>query len=313
MKVALGGLMHESNTFATDVTDLDAFRSGGLHFGAEIEAAWGAAHHEVGGFFEGARAAGLEIRPTVMAWATPGGPVANAVLDEIVARIIDDCQREHVDGLLLALHGAMVCPTLPDADGEVLKRLRTALGPDRPIIATLDYHANVSPLMAGQADALIGYQTYPHIDQRAQGRQAAALMAKTLRDDVRPVTEIAKPPMILNLLGQETDREPMRSLMSAARDVERGPGILSVSLMAGFPYADVPEMGPTVIFVADGDRSRAKATAAEFADRLWESRHALDVRCPAAEEAVREAIASERRPVVLRRATRLSCFTIPRR
>ena len=105
--------------------------------------------------------------------------------------------------------------------------------------------------------------------------------------------------MILNLLGQETDREPMRSLMALAREAERRPGLLSVSLMAGFPYADVPAMGPSVIAVADGDRAAAQDVADELAGRMWEARRELFVPCPGPEEAVRLALASDRRPVVL--------------
>ena len=91
------------------------------------------------------------------------------MLDEVVEEIIAGCRRSGADGLLLALHGAMVTGRYADADGEVLRRLEGRLGPDLPIVATLDYHANVSPAMAEYADALVGYQTYPHIDQRGSG------------------------------------------------------------------------------------------------------------------------------------------------
>jgi microcystin degradation protein MlrC len=163
----------------------------------------------------------------------------------------------------------------------------------------LDFHANISATMAENADALVGYQTYPHIDQRECGLAAAELMVRTVRGEIRPVIALAKPPMILNLLGQDTNREPMRSLMKRAREAERRPGLLSVSLMAGFPYADVPEMGPAVIAVADADRPAAQAIADELAGRMWEARHDLFVACPAPEEAVRLALQSEQRPVVL--------------
>ncbi len=171
----------------------------------------------------------------------------------------------------------MVARSYPDADGEVLRRLRGLLGEDLPIVTTLDYHANVSPAMAEHADALVGYQTYPHVDQRGIGLIAAELMVRTVRKEIRPRTTLARPPMILNLLGQETDREPMRSLMARAREAERRPGVLSVSLMAGFPYADIAKMGPSVIAVADGEGNRALAqdVADELAGQMWEARREL--------------------------------------
>ncbi|RUL84677.1 M81 family metallopeptidase [Tautonia sociabilis] len=299
MRIAVGGLMHESNTFSGSRTTLDDFRAGSLADGDALVPIWRDAHHEVGGFLEGASRFGFEAVPTTMAWATPGGPVDDAVLDEVVARIASALRREPVDGLLLALHGAMVTPNHPDADGEVLRRLREAVGPKFPIVASLDFHANVSPAMAEHADALVGYQTYPHIDQRERGVLAARLASAIVRGDLRPSTALVSPPMVINLLGQETDREPMRSLMELARSLEARPGIATVSVMAGFPYADVPEMGPSIIAVSDDDPDLARDVAAELGERMWSIRRALDVRSPDAAEAVRQAIASDRPPVVL--------------
>lgn len=299
MRIAIGGIMHESNTFAPLPTDRRRFEQGSLTRGDRLLDTWRDAHHEVGGFIAGADRFGYEPAPTVMAWATPAGPVADDVLDEVVAEILDGCRRSSADGLLVALHGAMVSRSYPEADAEVLRRLRAGLGEDRPIVATLDYHANVSPTLADHADAMVGYQTYPHTDQRPVGLAAAGLMARTIRREIRPRVAIARPPMILNLLGQETGREPMRSLMAAARLAESRPGLLSVSLMAGFPYADTPAMGPSVIAVADGDRDAAQAVADELAGRMWDARRELFVPCPGPEEAVRRALASDRRPVVL--------------
>ena len=298
MRIAIGGIMHESNTFAPLLANRRRFEEGSLTRGDALLDVWREAHHEMGGFIAGAERFVYEPVPTVMAWATPSGPVDDEVLDEVVAEIADKA-RGTAEGLLLALHGAMVTERHPDADGEVLRRLRIALGPDLPIVATLDYHANVSPAMAEHADALIGYQTYPHVDQREKGLAAAGLMARIIHGEVRPATALAKPPLIVPLLGQETDREPMRSLVALAREAERRPGMLSASVMAGFPYADVPEMGPSIIAVADGDRSLASSVAEGLAARMWEVRDAFRVPCPDPAEAVRLAIAFDRRPVVL--------------
>lgn len=299
MRIAIGGIMHESNTFSATVTDRARFEEGSLARGDEIVAVWRDAHHELGGFIEGASRFGFELAPTVMAWATPAGPVADDVLDEVAAGIIAATRKSRADGLLLALHGAMVTPKHPDADAEVLRRVREALGPDLLIVTTLDYHANVAPEMAALSNALIGYQTYPHIDQRECGLKAAELIARSVRGETHPVAAVVKPPLVINLLGQETDREPMRELMARAREGENLPGMLSVSLMAGFPYADVPEMGPAVIAVADGDRELAQRVGNELGDALWGVRERLLLGCPGPEEAVRRAMAAARRPVVL--------------
>lgn len=299
MRIAVGGIMHESNTFLPLVTRRAQFVEGSLTSGDALVQAWQAAHHEMGGFLAGAREYRFDALPTTMAWATPAGPVDDAVLDEVVARIIDDCRSSSPDGLLVSLHGAMVTQKHPSGDTEVLRRLRGALGPTLPIVVSLDYHGNITPEMGELANGLVGYQTYPHVDQRQIGLKAAEIVARAVRGEIRPVCAVAKPPMILNLLGQDTSREPMRSLMVRAREVERRPGMLSVSIMAGFPYADVPAMGPSVLAVADGDRARATAAAEELGAAMWDLRNDLYVPCPPPAEAVRQALACEHRPVVL--------------
>jgi microcystin degradation protein MlrC len=299
MRIAVGGIMHESNTFASQATDLDRFREGSLTYGAAMAPVWRDAHHEVGGFIEGAAEFGFDLVPLGMAWATPSGPVTDDCFEHFCDTLVTGVRMAKPDGVLIALHGAMVTPRYPSADTEVLRRLREAVGPAVPLAATLDFHGNVAPAMADSADILVGYQTYPHIDQRARGLLAAKLLTRSVKGEVRAVCHIAKPPMILNLLGQDTAREPMKSLMARARAVEARPGVLSVSLMAGFPYADVPDMGPSVIVVADGSKKRADAIADELAAEMWAVREQLYVPCPDPREAVTRAIASTRTPVLL--------------
>src|SRR5438094_8654194 len=127
MRIAIAGFMHESNTFNPLVTDRTAFEAHSLVFGAALIDEWRDAHHEVGGFLEGAKVEGFEPVPIVMAWATPSGPVADAVFEEVTGHIIQGIQRHRPDGLLLAFHGAMVAEWYPEADGEVLARWGHAL------------------------------------------------------------------------------------------------------------------------------------------------------------------------------------------
>jgi microcystin degradation protein MlrC len=299
MRILIGGIMHESNTFASTRADRRRFLECSLAAGPDILPVWKSAHHEVGGFIGGAESYGYELVPSIMAWATPSGPVEDAVLDEVTERLIADGRKSRIDGVLLALHGAMVTPKHASADTEVLRRVRTGVGPHIPLIASLDFHANCDPAMAEYADALVGYQTYPHIDQRQRGLLAAELLTRTIRNEIRPVCQIAKRPMMANILGQATDREPMKGLLIAAREAEQRPGMLSISVMGGFSYADVPNVGPSVIAIADADRRLARAAAEELADRMWQVRHDLSVPCASPQDAVRRAIKSDRGPVVL--------------
>jgi microcystin degradation protein MlrC len=299
MRIAVAGFMHESNTFAPLPTDLRRFRDGSLTYGDAVIPVWQDAHHEVGGFIAGAAKFGYDLVPVAMAWATPAGPVTDEFFDHFTDALATGVKLARADGVLLALHGAMVTPKHPDADAETLRRVRRALGPDVPLAVSLDFHGNVSPQMAETANVLVGYQTYPHIDQRERGLLAAELLARAVKGEIKPVCHVAKPPMLLNLLGQDTAREPMAGLMRKCREVEKRPGVLSVSLMAGFPYADVPDMGASVIVVADGNRNAARAVADDIGSAMWDVREQLNVVSPEAEVAVRAALACTKLPALL--------------
>jgi microcystin degradation protein MlrC len=173
MRVAVAGFMHESNTFSPIRTDRAAFQAQSLTFGPALLDEWRDAHHEVGGFLEGSAAEGLEPVPLVMAWATPSGPVTDDVFDEVTAAIINGVRRERPDGLLLALHGAMVAESHADADGETIVRLRRALGSTFPMVVSFDLHGNLSERLIDGCTAAVAYRTNPHVDQRECGRRAA--------------------------------------------------------------------------------------------------------------------------------------------
>jgi microcystin degradation protein MlrC len=299
MRIAVAGFMHESNTFNSLRTDRAAFASQSLVFGSELIKEWRDAHHEMGGFLEAAEIEGFEADPILMAWATPSGPVADEVFEEISARLVADVRQAQPDGLLLALHGAMVAESCADADGEIVARLRQALGPSFPIVLSLDLHGNLSQRLVEQANASVSYRTYPHVDQRECGRRAASLLLRILRKHIRPAQALAKPPLIVNILAQETSRPPIRFLFEELQELEKQPGILAASLLPGFAYADVPQMGPSILVVTDGDGELARREADRLATRLWDARKALNVCPPPPTTAVALALRADRLPVVL--------------
>jgi len=299
MRIAIAGFMHESNTFNPVVTDRAAFVAQSLTTGAELLDEWREAHHEVGGFIEAASVEGFEAVPLLMAWATPAGPVADAVFDEITERLGELLRDSRVDGLLLALHGAMAAQSHLDADGEILTRLRSAVGRELPIAVTLDLHGNVSQRLIDHCDLAVAYRTCPHVDQRECGRRAAALLVRKLRGEVRPCMALAKPPMLLNIMTHDTSLPPLRPFIEAARALEQQPGILAASLLPGFAYADVPQMGPSLVVVSDGDPEHARQAADRLAGELWQAREQFAVPLPNAATAVAQALHADKRPVVL--------------
>ena len=300
-RIAVGGILHESNTFSSDKTDLNDFSGRLIRRGDEINEEFATSQHEVGGYIEGAKKYGLDLVYTVVANATPSGPVTDRAFDALTAELIDRLNREQpIGGLLLALHGAMVVESHPDGDAEVLRRLRKALGNDLPIVVTHDAHANVALEEIELSTALLLYKEVPHVDQRERGIHAAEVMAKIVKEGAKPTQAIEKPPLLYNILYHNTKRAPMLPLVQEARRLERAnPKILAVSVPVGYQYSDVPQMGPSIVVVTDNDPDLASKEAKRLADMMWEHRKVMKLDLPDAAEAVRRAMAEPKTPVVL--------------
>jgi microcystin degradation protein MlrC len=291
MRVGIIALLQESNTFLAGRTTLAHFEQDLLAEGEAVRDRLAGAHHEVGGFFAGLTDADLEAVPVFAARALPFGVVEADAFDALLARMHAALDRAgRLDGLLVAPHGATVSAIAPDADGAWLTHLRQRFPHPFPIIGTLDLHANLSLAMTTACDALIAYRTNPHLDQRERGREAAALMARTLRGEISPTMAAVFPPLVVNIECQATAEEPCRGLYALADEVRARPGVLSVSLVLGFPYADVPEMGAATVAVTDADAALARQLADELAAAWWERRANFTGRLLGAEEALRQAM-----------------------
>ena len=299
-RIGVMGFIHESNTFSVTPTTYEHFEQISLTRGKELIERWTGGNHELSGFLEGAESNGLEPVPLVAAFAMPSGAVVRETFEAIAEQTIDALKAAMpVDGLYLGLHGATVSEEFPDADGEMARRLREVVGPDVPVVMTLDLHANVSPGMVANADATTIYRSNPHLDQKARGLEAASLLGRTLRGEIRPVQALECPPLIISIAKQYTDEDPAKGLYEDVESVLKWPGILSASVAMGFYYADVEEMGATFLAVADHDRDLARKAARWMAQRAWDRREEFQAELPSAAEAVAMAMEAAEAPVVL--------------
>ena len=297
MRVAVAGFSHESNTFASQPTTLDDFL---VHTGQSMLDHHADTYHEIAGYLVAATEYDMQLLPLLSANATPAGPVTSQAYEQITGQILSGLSDlGAIDGVLLALHGAMVAEEYPHGDAETVRRVRSLVGPDVPIVVTHDYHANVPPQLVEDADALIIYKTNPHIDQRERGMQAASILARTIRGEVRPRMHLVKPEVVFNIYFHNTSVAPMRPLMEQAIELENRPGVLGASIAAGYQYADVDWMGPSIVVITDDDQERAVSEAEQIGASMWEIRQQLQLDVPTPAEAVAQAVASERRPTTL--------------
>lgn len=289
----VASVMHESNSFSADKTELADF----VFFDPEQ---WGLTNTEVAGMVDELDPREFDVVRAIFASATPKGPVNARAYDELTRRLIDALRAAApVDGMLLALHGAMFSEDYPQADEETVRRVRTALGPAVPLVVTHDFHANVSPRTVELCDALVAYQQNPHLDTRERGARAARILAGALRGAVRPTQAIVKPPLVWNIVYQNTYEEPLLSVTRASIELEQQPGILAVSVLGGYQYADAEFMGPSVVVVTDNNPGRAAGEARKLAGRMWDLRDRIRLHLPDAAAAVRSAMAAKRHPVAL--------------
>lgn len=297
MRIAVAGFSHESNTFYSQPTRMSDF---GVCEGEHIVTHYADTFHEIAGYIAGAEQYGYELFPIISSGATPAAAVESEAYEYFVGRIIDGLQKDPpVDGVLLALHGAMVAEDYPHADAETVRRVRALVGSDVPIAVTHDYHANVPPELVEAADALVIYKTNPHVDQRERGLQAASILVRTIRGEVRPVMALAKPEVLFNIYHHNTSVAPMQPLMQEAIALEQREGILACSIAAGYQYADVPHMGPSIVVIADGDEDLARREAQRIEEAMWSVREQLKPQVADAKGAVEQARASDAFPVCL--------------
>ncbi|MCH2200349.1 MAG: M81 family metallopeptidase [Fuerstiella sp.] len=292
MRVGIIGLLHESNTFIAEKTTLEHFQHDTLLTGPAIQDRFAETGHELGGFFAGLQQELIEPVPILAARAVPFGPILTTVFQQLVEMMQTElASAGMLDGILVAPHGATVCESVSDADGYWLTKLREQTGPKMPIIGTLDAHANLSQQMVDATNGLIAYRTNPHLDQFDRGVDAARLMAQTLREKIHPVQHAVFPPLSINIERQMTSEPHLAPLYAALNESLEKSGVLAGSILLGFPYSDVEEMGSSVLMVTDGDLQLATNESERLAEQLWQNRQELDGRFISMTEAVRQASA----------------------
>lgn len=299
-RLALGGLIHETHTFADTPTTLADFQSQVLHYGQELLRAMRGTRSAIGGMIEGAEARGWTLLPTAYGAAMPGGLVTEAAYQALFNELLQRLKEAMpVDGVLLALHGAMVTTGQLDPESDILAQVRQVVGPDTPIVVELDMHGNISPRTVTLADVLLAFDTNPHTDPHAKGLEAVEMMARLLAGAVKPTAAYAHPPLLLAPQATGTADLPLRLVHARATEMKAAAEVISICVMAGFAYGDTPFSGASLIVTTNNHQELAQGYAQELADLLWQQRQAALPQFWPPEEAVAQALARPGGPFIL--------------
>lgn len=298
MRIAIGEFAHETNTFRAGMTPVEAFRSRHWVEGEAIFATHRGVRDSLGGMIDAAGRLGIELAPTLATSTEPSATIAREAYEEIRDTLIAGIMAAgEIDALCLALHGAGVAEGIDDLEGTLLGEIRQIVGSDLPIVVTLDLHGNQTPEMVQHADVLLNCHLYPHTDMYERGVEAVELAKAIVDGELRPVMHMVTLPMTI---------PPSTTMLSPAKDInelcwewESGPGVVDVSFVHGFPHTDIPGIAVTVVATTNDDLALAERAANAVADTIWERRGEFLVELPGAEEAVRQALASDTEPVIV--------------
>ena len=273
MRIVIAQMSHETNTFSPVITDLARF-SGGRERPLQDDDAINIYRNSascIGGYLAVAEELDGDIHIPIAAGAAPSGPVEDDAYEYIATQILGAVSR--CDVLMLDLHGAMVTRSHDDGEGELLRRIR-AIAPDLPIAVSLDMHANIFPDMVNLATVITGYHTYPHVDMFETAERAARVLIATVENQVDPTLAWGNNPMLPHVMRQGTDDFPNRELQLRAQEMEKE-GALAVSLFTGFPHADIPQAGLSVVVATDNDMELAERLRDELLESAWNERSAF--------------------------------------
>jgi microcystin degradation protein MlrC len=254
-RIAIGGLHHETNTFAPLKATYQEFLQGGgwpgIQRGQSFFTTFPGMNLPISGGIEVLAAHGHTLVPLVWAAATPSAQVTEDAYERIVGMMLDDLKSAGpLDGIFLDLHGAMVTEHLDDGEGELLRRVRGIVGRAMPLVASLDLHANVTQQMLDLADVMVAYREYPHIDMADTGKRAAEVLHCLVSGEGKPVKLLEQLPFLIPLPWQCTMTEPGRAVYRDLKQIERQTGVL-LSFTPGFPAADFPDCGGAILGYGD--------------------------------------------------------------
>lgn len=273
MRVLVGGIRHELNSFVPGTTGMDVFERYGIHVGQQII---DEASSSMAGAVSVANQRGITLVPTLSTSGHAGGAIEDDAYEALSQRLLSMIEDEHagVDGIYLQMHGAAATTTRDDPEGELFEQVRAIVGPDMPISVSLDLHCHFTDRMAANVNVAVGFRTCPHTDTYETGERAMGLLADLIDGTRGPTAHTVhrKIRLLSSSEAHDTTFGPLTPMQARARELEAEPGVLAISIFATQPWMDIPNIGWSAVVSTDGDPELAQQIADQLAGELWDAR-----------------------------------------
>ncbi len=290
MRIAIGQIWQEQNTFSPMTTRLSDFEQNGLYFGGAILKQFSGSN-ELGGFIRAAEDEDdIKLLPTIRAFAWPKGIVKKKTYEKIKEEFMNHIKKSlPLDGILLSLHGSMVAEGVCDVEGELLETVRKDLSLDIPIAISLDLHANVTEKIVDNTVFIEAYHTCPHVDLFRTGYKTAKVFFSVLKKDIDPAPAYVKMPVITPVRLHNTNQGPLKKIFKLIEKIERKNDVISASFFPVQPWLDVPELGWSVAVYTRSDGAHAREYVEEISHLAWKSKDKFFTEETPPERAIEEA------------------------
>ncbi|WP_088032222.1 M81 family metallopeptidase [Evansella clarkii] len=298
MRVAIGGISHETNTFSVVHATEDYFKKYEWEYGQEILDNHTGVGDYFGGMISKAQKKGITLLPAFSARANPSGIITQETYELMKTELINRIEAmDDLDGVCLALHGAGVAEGVDDIEGDILQAVRQVVGETVPVAATLDLHANMTEKMVKEADVLFGVNHYPHTDCYERGEEALDNLLRIINGELKPVMCLERLPMIIPT--STTYLSPVKDINELCWELETKEEVVDCTFFHGFCHTDIPEVKVSVLSITNNDFTLAEEVARRAADQIWERRDEFFIKLPDPHAAVKQAVAVDGGPVVI--------------
>lgn len=298
MKILIGEIAHETNTFSKVKTTVESFKQWKWLHGEELVDKHRKVRDYLGGMVDRAEEIGVELVPSFACFAMPSGIITKETYERLIKELTDGIKAaDDFDAICLALHGAGVAEGGDDLEGGILSAVREVVGYEKPLVVTLDLHGNITDQMVKEADVLLGVNYYPHVDSYERGIEAIDVTTQILSGELKPKMSLKKLPLMIPT--STTNLSPAKDINELCWAQEEKESVVDCTFFHGFPYTDIPEPGVTVVTVTNNDQALADRISEDIANEIWNAREAFFPHLDSPSEGIEKALQIEGYPIVL--------------